>query len=262
MIQLNERPEPPKSLGADRVTTKIIEIRKIVQTGNRPVSLDFVKYWYPECREILWRHQNKKCCYCERIRELKRESDLEHFRPKGDVDEDNNHIGYWWLAYDFSNYLFSCKICNEDYKKTKFPLLDSSTRIYNEIGDLTTETPVLIDPYIEDPEIFIGYYWDDINGKHVKVVSMTTDIEKRGEMTAKIIGLNRASLMEERAQLLNSLHGIATSMHYALRKESGEQLIAEIHEQIKKETSSSKAFSGFRRSVFKKEGLSQYISED
>jgi hypothetical protein len=39
--------------------------------------------------------------------------DVEHYRPKSI---------YWWLAYCYDNYLVSCQICNEVFKRDKFPI--------------------------------------------------------------------------------------------------------------------------------------------
>ena len=39
--------------------------------------------------------------------------DVEHFRPKSK---------YWWLAYCYENYLYSCQMCNQRYKKAEFPI--------------------------------------------------------------------------------------------------------------------------------------------
>ena len=261
MIQLKDRPKTPANLNGEVVQNKINELRAMVENGDKPSSEDYNNYW-SNSREVLYTHQNKKCCYCERIRELKRESDLEHFRPKARVSNEPDHYGYWWLAYNFDNYLYSCKICNEDFKKNLFPLIDPNSRAFLESDDLELETKYLIDPYNENPEDFIGYYWGDCKSKYVKVLSKMTDVNKRGEKSAEIVGLNRDSLMTERAHLLVSLQGLVTIMNYALQAENKEELISETHEKILNETSANKSFTGFRRYFFTHNGLDKYIAND
>lgn len=39
--------------------------------------------------------------------------DGEHYRPKST---------YWWLAYNYDNYLASCTLCNQRFKEAKFPI--------------------------------------------------------------------------------------------------------------------------------------------
>ncbi len=54
-----------------------------------------------------------KCAYCEGKAAHVAFNDVEHFRPKSD---------YWWLAYCWDNYTFSCQLCNQKYKGAAFPL--------------------------------------------------------------------------------------------------------------------------------------------
>jgi hypothetical protein len=50
------------------------------------------------------------------------------FRPKGGwVQNDGDALtqpGYYWLAYEWSNLLISCQLCNQEFKKNRFPLLN------------------------------------------------------------------------------------------------------------------------------------------
>lgn len=261
MIQLKKRPNPPESLSGQAVQKKIKDLRVLVESGTKPDSHQYNNYW-SSSREILWKHQNRKCCYCERIRELKRESDLEHFRPKAKITEEPTHFGYWWLAYNFDNYLYSCKICNEDFKKNLFPLIEPSSRAFLETDNLELETKLLIDPYTENPEVFLGYYWGSTKSKYVKVLSLESDVDKRGEKSAEITGLNRDSLMTERASFLLTLQSLVTIMNYAEQRENGKAMIEKTHKQILEETSSKKSFTGFRRFFFIHNDLGQYIAND
>jgi uncharacterized protein (TIGR02646 family) len=94
-----------------------------------------------------------KCWYCEskyRLRLL----EMDHFRPKNAIYENNRHRGYWWLAFDYTNFRLSCPSCNrlescEDGitrgKGTHFPLMDENHRCFDRIG-IALEQPVLLDP--------------------------------------------------------------------------------------------------------------------
>ena len=219
MIKLNPRPIAPTALSLDMVEKTKKLIAKKVKLGQKPTSSDpndFPPHWIPEARKELWEHQNYKCCYCERTRGLKRESDLEHFRPKAMVEEEPDHYGYWWLAYVWENYLYSCKPCNEDYKKNKFPLLPSSKRAFQEKDSLEEEKPILINPFDENPEEFISFDWEDSNNLFVKAVQTEKDVEDRGKKTIEITGINEDRLPEERAEDLLTLEGIAQKMNAAV----------------------------------------------
>ena len=115
--------------------------------------------------------------------------DVEHFRPKGQVAEDDTPPGYYWLAYEWSNLLFACQKCNQRFKKTQFPLRDPSKRARSHHDDLSLEEPLLIHPVEEDPEQHVGFY---------KQEAISLDDNLRGRKTIDVLGLNREKLLEER----------------------------------------------------------------
>ncbi len=153
----------------------------------------------PKIKEFLSERQHGKCCYCERRRDVRRESDVEHFRPKNAVEEDPNHKGYWWLAHDWDNLLVSCKSCNQEHKKTQFPLKEGSPRADSKNRDLTQEKPLLINPLEEDPEKSIEYDLDDCT--MVKAIGKN----EKGERTIEITDLNSTEKMRERLEFKETL---------------------------------------------------------
>jgi uncharacterized protein (TIGR02646 family) len=106
-----------------------------------------------------------KCWYCEVSTDGMR-GDMDHHRPKGKVT-DSDHPGYWWLAFNWRNFRYSCERCNSKDtddatgiiggKGNEFPLVDGETRRkWHECDyeDLLEEDPLLLDP-IEpgDPQL-------------------------------------------------------------------------------------------------------------
>ena len=156
MIKI-ERASPPEDTGLDKKRKKELrKIRKLAESGELK-SKDFRALWSEaKVKKFLYESQYGKCCYCERKRD-KIEVDVEHFRPKAGVEEAEDHPGYWWLAYNWENLLIACKKCNQEYKKSKFPLKQGSERAYGENSALDEEKPILINLLEEDPEKFIDY---------------------------------------------------------------------------------------------------------
>ena len=114
-------------------------------------SRHFKNIWSdPKVKKFLYESQYGKCCYCERTQD-KRATDVEHFRPKVEVEEAEDHPGYWWLAYSWRNLLIACKICSQEYEKSKFPLKPGSKRACEENSALDEEKPILINLLEEDP---------------------------------------------------------------------------------------------------------------
>jgi hypothetical protein len=101
-----------------------------------------------------------KCWYCE-SKDLRSDNAVDHFRPKNNVKGSerfplvDDHPGYWWLAFDYTNYRFSCTLCNSirkdldgttGGKQDYFPLMDEERRCIDRDGNLEEEQPVLLDP--------------------------------------------------------------------------------------------------------------------
>ena len=243
MIKI-ERGEPPKGNKLDgRREKELQKIRKAVSSGE---SYRFEPLWSDrKVKNFLHRSQHGKCCYCERKRDEKRESDVEHFRPKAKVEGAEDHLGYWWLAYSWENLLIACKTCNEEYKKSKFPLKHCSERAYGEKSDLAKEEPILINPLEEDPEEFIEY---DLSAKYMAKADGKCG---RGRETVdKLTGINDMRVMKERAGKIRHYRMCALS----LSNGEGDELRAEAEKCLHEYVCSCSPFSGFARFYFKKMG--------
>lgn len=117
------------------------------------------KIW-KRLKEHLHDLNHGKCWYCESSVSDTAPGDVDHFRPKKAVKECPSHPGYWWLAFDASNYRYSCELCNrpnhdpaspnEDSKGKgdHFPLRDESKRCFvpDNRRALLQEEPLLLDP--------------------------------------------------------------------------------------------------------------------
>src|SRR5262249_10068634 len=119
---------------------------------------------YKEQREAIFEAYYKKCAYCEGHFRLVESGDVEHFRPKGAVKEGpgrfayvgvgkgrTKHPGYYWLAYEPTNLLPSCSLCNRSGKGNRFPVEGFRAE---KPGQEKREVPLLLHPGVgrEDPE--------------------------------------------------------------------------------------------------------------
>lgn len=178
-------------------------------------------------RDWLLEHVfHNKCAYCETPIDGF-PGDAEHFRPKGrvrdmraddsleivkSVDEDNeeiDHPGYFWLAYNWKNLLPSCELCNRyGGKKDLFPVgkshvavkrlaieeidkllhqITKSTKagdvFYLEPDDLDVlEERLLLHPYYDNPE---GHIYFKIGGE-----AAAWEESRQAEMSIKVYDLN------------------------------------------------------------------------
>ncbi len=260
MINLGLRLPTPNYLTRETVSSKKRQLKVRIDGGEKLSSQDFDSYWRSKSvRKPLWTVHHGKCAYCERRRDMTRDSDIEHYRPKTEVTEDQNHPGYWWLAYEWTNYLISCKRCNQQYKMNKFPLLPRSPRASRPEDDISSERPVLLNPFDDDPETCVTFDWE--RGAGVYVTAIGTDEDGRGAGTIQIVGLNDPQLMEERAENLRLLENLAQSMKNATS--NGDRVSAEsLADEIRDATSANKSFAGFRRAFFRNAGLAKYMAAE
>ena len=163
------------------------------------MRFDFNKgiYAHHSVKKALEGAQHCKCCYCESKYQLTSWGAVEHFRPKGAVQQERRGAierpGYYWLAYCWENLLVTCELCNNS-KGAIFPLSDPEARARSHHDELDAERPLLVDPSSEDPREHIRF-----RGSAIEAIS------KRGVETIRVLGLNRGPLEEDRREKLNDL---------------------------------------------------------
>jgi uncharacterized protein (TIGR02646 family) len=132
--------------------------------------------------------QHRVCAYCGTVSSG---LDVDHFRPKGAVDGDENHGGYWWLAYDFSNYLLGCTVCNQKRKRSRFPLEAGADRVtYGTRHTIQSERRVLLDPAEDPVEEWLALEWDDVTCRIVPHTKLGEAERERVQRVIDFFGLN------------------------------------------------------------------------
>lgn len=169
-------------------------------SGAATLTFDQAVYAHKTVKTELIAMQHAKCAFCEAKPLHVSDGDVEHFRPKGgtrQTDADRlQRPGYYWLAYDWDNLLFSCERCNRRHKKNLFPLIDQARRAKTPQATTVDETPVFIDPSAEDPEQYISYR------DHIPVA---IGGNHRGAQTIDALGLRRPELSADREEHLERL---------------------------------------------------------
>lgn len=157
------------------------------RTGISPKS--FQEYWKrPDVKGLLLAMQGRICAYCSvRSSGL----DVDHFRPKGPIEGDEAHGGYWWLAYDSSNYFLGCATCNRCRKRNSFPLKPGATRCTVATREMiSAEERVLLDAAEDPVEEWLTIDWDDVNGRLIPDPGLVDTERARVEEAIKLFGLN------------------------------------------------------------------------
>jgi uncharacterized protein (TIGR02646 family) len=232
MIRITRPSKPPEVLlakGKKRRRSHVAaytraEGRAPTKTSKKAAfAFDRDIYAHPTVKQALERAQHGKCCFCESKVAHITAGDVEHFRPKaGWRQQDDGPLeqpGYYWLAYDWTNLLFACDLCNRRHKRNAFPLRDPKRRARTHRDSVTAEEPLFIDPAgAVDPETLISFHEE---------VAFPVDDNEAGRETIRALGLNRAALAERRREQYKAIQTLHKMVH-ALPPEARAKMQAEV----------------------------------
>lgn len=260
-----KRGKAPPALNLDDPTSPAAKERQelidlLTSSGSIPKGFEFKAYG--AAREELTKLFHGKCAYCESKISGSSQTDIEHFRPKGSVEEAKkagfDHPGYWWLAMVWENLTLSCMHCNqrrrqliltpgatdeeidEAIRRNKlrttgkldsFPT-ENSHWVTTHDDDLSSEKPILIDPTAIDPEPLFEWM---THGSLSTVRARNGNPRAQGSI--EILGLNRRWLTEARIQTVNLLRKAKADMVDALnkmRRARSEEAAQNAHDEVLK----------------------------
>ncbi len=187
----------------------------------------FKRYKEDDIVEALERLFHGKCAYCESKYIGTQKMDVEHYRPKGKVNESQTHPGYWWLALDWDNLLPSCTDCNRRRgqkiavleadgtivftdtmenagKECAFPV-SGPYRAWNSQDNLALEVPLLINPCQHDPDDHFSWHISNTKVPILLAKLLGAQPDQKGVSSIEIMGLNRFGLVNERAAVLQQI---------------------------------------------------------
>jgi uncharacterized protein (TIGR02646 family) len=163
----------------------------------------------PYLTVISGRHQTDyKCWYCE-TKDIRSDYHVDHFRPKNRVKNKgcSPEAGYWWLAFDHTNYRLACSYCNslhsDDESETRgkadqFPLEEGSIRASNPSDNLDDERYLLLDPTKPGDPGLLSFAED---GRIYSRYPKGTFACKKAEVSIEILNLNDVRIEEARKLL-------------------------------------------------------------
>lgn len=260
----------PEKLKERRTLRKIM---KTLHEGNGE-SINAI-YNHEEVFSALSSLYKKKCAYCETNPQPGSKLQVEHYRPKKKVTEFtekflknpdkknqtrtqkvDNHKGYFWLGYEWSNLLLSCQNCNgPGAKGNLFPIegnrVFSPQKSHKEFCPLSmsflSEKPLLLHPEIDTPEDHIIFL---PSGK-------AKGVTERGRMTILICDLNRENLILKRREIKESYQkrlrkNIKKYHDKKIGPETLRDNVLSIIEEVFEGISPSKTMSRFRFFLFLK----------
>jgi len=185
----------------------------------RKAAITYKGIW-SDLSDLLAEQSNGKCWYCETI-EDRSDNPIDHFRPKNKVAECDDHPGYWWLAFDWKNYRFSCTYCNSRRvevetaggKQDHFPIFVPPD--WNKCEeDANAERPMLLDPLEEGDCCLITF---NDNGEVCPTVSDEESEEfKKASKSIELYHLNHKPTTRARKIIFQKIRKLISSTNELL----------------------------------------------
>jgi hypothetical protein len=229
---------------------------------------------WPKAKAQLKFESHGKCAYCEADTAVVAHGDVEHFRPKS---------RYWWLAYCYDNYAFSCQVCNQVYKSDSFgitgkrlapPVLpavapanpaelmalvaglcpDPATATDAFIGKLFgAERADLPHPYVDDPErLFAWKVIAPTQEVWLVVADTSTKARKAVKAAEEVLGLNRTELLRLRWNDYDQLETLALALQEGRFSDTNRQKLLS---GLRRQAGSDRPFAAMRRYFLRAWGL-------
>ncbi|MGW6456706.1 restriction system modified-DNA reader domain-containing protein [Streptomyces sp. NPDC055078] len=198
---------------------------------------------------------DRKCWYCEGEVSNSR-LPIDHFRPKNGVVGEV-HPGYYWLAYEVSNFRLICEFCNSSTdddptgrRVTKihhFPLLNPASRLLGPGMSVEREIPVLLDPVVRADCDLLDF--DGSGAPRRNDNRPSSALERavgvcRVKESIRIYGLDRPGLKERRSRVMRDVTFKAGVLDAPVRAEGALEMLRELIEP--KAPHSSAALSALR----------------
>jgi hypothetical protein len=261
-MQLFKR--PPRARGFEkaveqhRTTIKLFFQSRVAGSTE---TAQFAPVWR-DYKSHFAKAQRGKCGYCEMMVIGGQPGDVEHYRPKGEIwvlrddpatwgqekewastvagrqHEVLCDQGYWWLAYEWSNYLLSCTACNSYWKLSFFPVSDNRRKLPPRWN--ARETALLLDPFGSSKKPQEHLRFDDLGQIEARRDS------RWGYETIRTCGLDRESLRRSRQEKARRAYKLAKDLSESADDHTYGQTLRDFYELGRDEY----VHSGMVRAIF------------
>jgi hypothetical protein len=215
------------------------QLKAATNAEERKAIIERNKGMWGQVKEWLKGLSHGKCWYSE-AKELCSFYDVDHFRPKNNVVEldGSERDGYWWLAFEWTNYRLSGQICNRPNKNEDeelrgkwdyFPLQAGSRIACCPEDDLRDEIICLLDPTDPDDPVLLSF---DEAGDPVAADEVGSWHAERVAITVKLLHLDSTPLVEERKKIWRQCRKKLDKAQ-RIMKDNGNRMSASLKSELK-----------------------------
>ncbi|AYF22090.1 HNH endonuclease [Vibrio parahaemolyticus] len=209
MIKLNKGPKP--QVLVDNATNWTNELLGFIQRNEKVPSSVSNRYNHSDVKALLKQEAKNKCMYCEsKVSHVSYEH-IEHIKPKAKDKYPN-------LTFEWQNLGLACPVCN-----------------MNKSDEYDQNLPFL-DPFNDEPSEHLYAAGPYVFGRAG---------QKRGQLTEKVIELNRMDLVEQRLERIDAIRKLTDSY----QNEHNPILKKAIYKELVEELGEDKAYSFVLNSI-------------
>lgn len=229
MILINLPPLPEIIIAwkarSDEITAEILAEPDLAKKHN--LIDKYKNHWRaPELINWLSDISFEKCWYTE-TKFGGDYQEVEHFRPKKSTKIKDGavhpaHPGYYWLAFELSNYRL-CKSRPNRKKSTFFPIVDERFRANSNVHSWFDETPFFLDP-LNPADVLLLSFND--NGKPIAQDEISAIDLERVQFTIDKYFLDERVLNKRRKQTWQTARDLYSSYLNALAEANKTHSIA------------------------------------
>ncbi len=168
MIKITRPPEP--DVLTQNCATWTAELLGHITNGTSVPDALATRYRHPDIKAALMTAAHEKCVYCESKQRHVAHGDIEHLKPKSRYRNE---------TFTWDNLAFVCRVCNQLKSDTYDPACPP------------------LNPFVDDPTTHLVTAGTLIYGKAG---------DNRGQLTAALVHLNRAELLERRKEKIDALY--------------------------------------------------------
>jgi hypothetical protein len=204
--------------------------------------------------------QHGRCGYCDAKVDGTGYDDVDHYRPKGRLDEINDAeaeekcrrnippevrtvstAGYDWLRYEWTNYVFACEFCNRRFKRCLFPV---------EHG--TRPTSLNSTTFSNEKLLLLWCYGRENPADHLVFTPIGEIAPKNnsahGLATILTCGLSRAVLQGDRREKCEDAFAVANDI-LAAKFANDDEALADCIEECSRKGAANRPFAGVFRTI-------------
>ena len=235
-----------------RSATNINEIYSIIDKNQ---------ILWGELKDPLLELSHQKCWYSE-SKEKYSHLHVDHFRPKKvAIGKDNktDHGGYWWLAFNWTNYRVCGAVGNVN-KRDKFAVLRNKANVPTDIWQ--DEIIYFLDPCEEEDPLKLTF---NSNGEVMPIQKSGWDFDQ-ADYTIEKLKLNCKSLKEARKNVWIKCAGLVSETQKLMQENNinpstyKKGQIKEKLIQIKEYVKSTSEFTATARACLKSTGIDWVMS--